>query len=340
MKRILLICGSLNQTTMMHAIARHLPADYECSFTPFYADGMVDYMVRKGMLERTILSGEFRRSTLQYLHMHGLNIDDRGNTGNYDLVLTCSDLIIQKNIENSRIVLVQEGMTDPENAAYYLVKKLGLPRYLASTSTNGLSDAYQLFCVASEGYKEHFINKGVKAHKIRVTGIPNFDNCAEFLNNNFPHKNYVLVATSDARETFKYENRKKFIRKAVEIAAGRKLIFKFHPNENHQRAAAEVEKYAPGALYFAHGNTGQMIANCDVLITRFSTVVYIGMALGKEVYSEFDIDMLRSLTPMQNGGQSAANIARMCMALEHSAACTVNSTQAAEQMQDILVSGC
>jgi hypothetical protein len=56
-----------------------------------------------------------------------------------------------------------------------------------------------------------------------------------------------------------------------------------------------------------------MIANCDVLITRFSSTVYVGMALGKEVYSDFDLNDLRRMMPIQNGGTSAqtiANIAR------------------------------
>ena len=30
------------------------------------------------------------------------------------------------------------------------------------------------FCVASEGYRDLFISKGVKPEKIYVTGIPNF----------------------------------------------------------------------------------------------------------------------------------------------------------------------
>ncbi len=43
------------------------------------------------------------------------------------------------------------------------------------------------------------------------------------------YHNFVLVATSDMRETYKYENRKKFIKKAYKIADGRQLIFKLHP---------------------------------------------------------------------------------------------------------------
>jgi len=54
-----------------------------------------------------------------------------------------------------------------------------------------------------------------------------------------------------------------------------------------------------------------MIANSDVLITRYSTVVYVGLALGKEVHSDFDNNELRRLLPIQNGGRSALNIAHV-----------------------------
>ena len=53
-------------------------------------------------------------------------------------------------------------------------------------------------------------------------------------------------------------------------------------------------------------------ANCEALICQYSTVVYVGIVLGKEVHSYFDEDMLRRLTPLQNGGQSGHNIARVC----------------------------
>jgi len=54
-----------------------------------------------------------------------------------------------------------------------------------------------------------------------------------------------------------------------------------------------------------------MIANCSVLITKYSSAVYVGIALGKEVYSDFDIDELRRLCPIQNNGTSAYEIARI-----------------------------
>ena len=147
-----------------------------------------------------------------------------------------------------------------------------------------------------------------------MTGIPNFDNCARYVKNDFPLKHYVLVCTSDTRETWTYENRKRTILNAVKIADGRQLVFKLHPNEKVKRATEEINRWAPGALVYPTGKTEEMIANCDVLITRFSTTVYVGLALGKEVYSEFDVDQLRELTPLQNGS-AAKNIAEVCRAL-------------------------
>lgn len=309
-KKILFICGSLNQTTMMYKISQQLP-EYDQYFSPYYADGFLKMLLKAGLVEYTVLGGKFRKNTEKFLAERNLKLDYEGKQNDYDYVFTCSDLYIPKNIKNKKIVLVQEGMTDPEKLNYYIVRYLGLPRYLAATSMTGLSHAYDLFCVASEGYRDFFIKKGCNPDKIVATGIPNFDNCKENFNNDFPYKNYVLVCTSDARETISYENRKKTILDAVKIANGKQLIFKLHPNEKVERATKEINMYAPEALVFAAGNTNEMIANCDTLITRYSTVVYVGIALGKEVYSYFDIEMLKRLTPMQNGGNSHRNIAEV-----------------------------
>src|SRR5471030_1644376 len=122
-----------------------------------------------------------------------------------------------------------------------------------------------------------------------------------------------MVATTDMRETFRIENRPAFIRKAVEIADGRKLLFKLHPNEKFERAEAEIRKHAPaGTLIYRTGNTNHMIANCTELITQYSTVVYVGLALGKKVHYYFDIDQLKRLAPIQNGGVSALKISNIC----------------------------
>jgi hypothetical protein len=311
-KKILFICGSLNQTTIMHQIASHLK-HYECFFTPYYGDGIVKALADRGMLDFTVLGGRFRKQTERHLSKHGLTVDYRGQTNNYDLVVTCQDLIIQKNIRKKKIVLVQEGMTDPENLIYHLVRKLGLPRYLASTSMTGLSHAYEKFCVASEGYRDHFIKKGVDPQRISVTGIPNFDNVDTYRVNDFPHKHYVLVATSDSRETFKRDMRSRFIKNALSLSRGKPVIFKLHPNEKPDRATREVKKIIPDAIVIQDHDINPMIANCDMLVTQYSSVAYIGLALGKEVHSYFNIEDLKRLMPIQNGGRSAENIARTCM---------------------------
>jgi hypothetical protein len=310
-RRILFIGGSLNQTTMMHKVGLHL-TDHACYYTPFYSDGLLRWMTERRLLEFTVLGGAMRRDTDRYLTIHSLPRDERGLRGDYDLIVTCSDLIVQRNVRHKPIVLVQEGMTEPEGPMYYLVKALRLPRWLASTATTGLSRAYSRFCVASEEYRDYFIAKGAPADRIVVTGIPNFDDCRRYLVNDFPHRGYVLVATSDARETFKRDNRSRFLTQAQELVAGRPVIFKLHPNENVERATREIVGLFPGAPVFSSGNTNHMIANCEALITQWSSVVYIGLALGKECHSYFDLDELRRLLPLQNGGASARNIAAVC----------------------------
>src|SRR5262249_55465792 len=186
-----------------------------------------------------------------------------------------------------------------------------LPRWLAGTSTTGLSHAYERFCVASEGYRDLFVRNGVPAERIAVTGIPNFDDCRRYERNDFPHRGFVLVCSSDARETFKQDDRRAFIERCVAIAAGRLLIFKLHPNENVARATAEIAAWAPGALVYATGSAEEMIARCDVLITQYSSTVFVGLALGKEVHSYFDLAELRRLRPVQNRS-AAKNIATVC----------------------------
>ncbi len=312
--KVLFIGGSLNQTTMMHKIAMELP-ECEAYFTPFYASGILWLMTKLKMLEFTIMGGEFKKRTLQYIKESNLKLDYEGKQNNYDLVITCQDLIIPKNINKFKTILVQEGMTDPIDWRYHVTRFLGLPRWCASTSMTGLSHQYDFFCVASEGFRDQFVSRGVNPDKIRVTGIPNFDNFEKFKEFKFEHKNFVLVATSDARETLRYENRKKLIRDAQKIANGRKLIFKLHPNENVKKRTAEIKKYAPEALVYHGISIDPLLANCDVFITRFSSTIFPAIALGKEVYCDVDIQDVRRLVPIQNGGLSAKNIATVAREL-------------------------
>jgi hypothetical protein len=154
---------------------------------------------------------------------------------------------------------------------------------------------------------------GTDAEKIAVTGVINFDNIEQYKNNDFPHRDYVMVATSDIRECFGKDDRFGFLEDCVKIAAGRKMLFKLHPNEQVQRAVSEIKAVAPkDCLIYTDGNANHMVANCEELITQFSTLSYVGLVLDKKVHSYFDVEELRRLTPVQNGGTSAKNVATLC----------------------------
>lgn len=301
----------------MHKIAHHSMKEHDCYFTPYYGDGIVNFAAKFGWLNFTVLGGRHKRETEEYLSRNNLQIDPRGEDRSYDLVVTCSDLLVQKNIRNKRVVLVQEGITEPEGFMFHLVKWLKLPRYLANTSTNGLSNEFDIFCVASQGYAELFVRKGVHERKIVVTGIPNFDNVKNVRNNNFLFHGHILAATSPLRETFRIDDRQAFIRKCRTIAGERRLIFKLHPLENAQRAIREIREYAPSALVFAHGDINQMIANADVVITQQSTCTFVAIALGKEVHTNLNQAELKRLMPIQNEGASAEHIANICERMLH-----------------------
>jgi len=310
-KKVLFICGSMNQTTQMHQIAGCLQ-EYDQYFTPFFSDGLLGVASGMGLLEFTILGKKRSGRALQYLLDHELQLDTGGMSRDYDLVVTCTDLIVPKEIKRKKIVLVQEGMTEPETVLYHLARNFRwVPRWVAGTATTGLSDLYEKFCVASEGYRDLFIRKGVNPEKIVVTSIPNFDNCEQYLHNDFEHRDFVLVCTSDNRETFIYENRKKNIEKYLGLAGGRQLIFKLHPNENTGRAVREINTWAPESLVFTEGKTEEMIANSRMLIAQFSSTIFVGSALNKTVLCGLHPDELRALTPLQNKS-AARRIAEVC----------------------------
>lgn len=299
----------------MHQIAQQL-VDYDCWFSQFFTDSpLLNRLIKHtSLLNNTILAGQFKANSEQYLIKNGLQIDYRAQKNEYDLVVYCTDLHIPKRIRNMKTIWVQEGMTDKYTWVSKIVKALKLPPILSGgTSLNGSSNICDIYCAASQGYKDQFTRLGTDADKIVVTGIPNFDNIKQFVDNDFPHRNYVMVATTDMRETLRRENRPAFIKQAVKIANGRKLLFKLHPNEKYDRAEKEIRQYAPeGTLIYQGGNTNHMIANCAELITQYSSVVYVGMALGKPVHSYFDKEELKRLAPLQNAGMSAYNIAHIC----------------------------
>lgn len=299
----------------MHQIAAEL-SDFDCWFSQLFTDSLaVNFLIKNTrLLNGTILAGQFKANTEKYLKEHSLNVDYGAKLNQYNLVVYCSDMVVPKRMRQFKTLWVQEGMTDRFTWFARVIQKLGLPTWLAgNTSLNGASNICDIYCCASQGYLEHFAANGTDRQKLVVTGMPNYDNLQKFKKNSFSHRDYVMVATTDMRETFRYENRPAFIKEAVQKAAGRPMLFKLHPNENAQRAKAEIEKYAPaGTLVFDSGNTNEMIANCSELITQYSTVVYTGIALGKKVHSWFDVGELHSRMPEQNGGSSAAKIAAIC----------------------------
>src|SRR5262249_59136425 len=119
-------------------------------------DGHLLRASQRGQLDFTVMAGPLRDRTLKHIQDAGLPIDDRGEARDYDLVVTCTDLILQDNIEDKRIVLVQEGLTEREGLLYWLVKHGGIPRAFANTAAFGLSDGYEGFCVPAPGGGELF----------------------------------------------------------------------------------------------------------------------------------------------------------------------------------------
>ncbi|MDN5288739.1 MAG: hypothetical protein JWR38_5013 [Mucilaginibacter sp.] len=315
MQKILFITGSVNQTSQMHQIAAELP-EFDCWFSQLFTDSYVlnFFINNTSLLNGTVLSNYYRTNSEEYLRKHGLQIDYGAKLNSYDLVVFCSDIIVPLRVRKTKTIWVQEGMVDKYTLLSKLVKALKLPSFVCgNTSLNGSSNVCDVYCTASAGYRQYFAKKGTDNKKMVVTGMPNYDDLQQFLNNDFPYRNYVMVATTDMRETYRFENRPAFIKKAVKIADGRQLLFKLHPNEDVERAEKEIRKYAPaGTMIYKSGNTNHMIANCCELITQYSTVVYTGIALGKKVHSWFEIDQLKKLAPVQNQGTSAKKIAQMC----------------------------
>jgi hypothetical protein len=310
--KVLFICGSINQTTQMLSIAREMRGA-DPYFTPYYGDEGVELLRRAGLIEFTIAGNKAKERCLALLYEHRAAVDWRGHKQRYQLVVTCSDLVVPRNARGTPLVAVQEGMLDPAPPIVSrLVKRYRfVPRWLAGAASTGLSGLYDRFCAASEGFRKLLIESGAPGERIVVTGKPNLDDCERHRKSTFPHRGYVLVCTSDARETGKRDNRTAFLRGVLAIARDRPLVFKLHPNENVERATREIRRIAPHALVYWSGNTEQMIANCEEFVTQYSSTVFVALALGKPVHSYYDAALLRELMPVQNRS-AAKNIARVC----------------------------
>lgn len=139
--RLFFICGSLNQTTPLHQIARQLP-ECDSAVSPFYGTRAVRKMRELGLLENTIGGNKLGQRCLEYLRRTGLEVDLDGVRGGYDLVVNCTDVTLPENVAGLPLVVVQEGITDPDNLFFSLVRRLpnAVPRWLAGTAATGLAD--------------------------------------------------------------------------------------------------------------------------------------------------------------------------------------------------------
>ncbi len=314
-RKILFLTGSINQTSQMYQIAQELP-DYECWYSQmFYDDWFVNLLIKHtAAADTTVMGKPIRAKAEEYLRQRNCRIDYMARKNQYDLVLFCSEMMMTPRMAKHKTIWVQEGMTDKYTTWSRIVQKMRLPSLLTfDTSLNGSLNLCDVYCAASEGYKRYFAEHGVEESKIFPTGMLNFDDIQCFKRNDFPYRDYVMVATTDMRETYRPEDRVGFIRKTVQLAGGRQMLFKLHPNEKFDRAKAEIEQNTPpGTLIFQSGVTNEMIANCSELITQYSSVVYAGIALDKKVHSYFDLEQLKNLAPIQNGGTTARNIAHIC----------------------------
>src|SRR5262249_25454856 len=158
-----------------------------------------DVLRRMYLLEFIALGHEFTRECIDFLNRHDLPVDHRGRRGGYDLVVTCSDLLVQKNIAGTPLIGVQEGMIDPQ-LFWWKVRQLApwlpLPRWAAGTACTGLSNQYDRYCVASEGYKDDFVSRGALGDRLVVTGLPNFDNFNRHVKPGHWIEGHVLACTS------------------------------------------------------------------------------------------------------------------------------------------------
>src|SRR6185312_15758075 len=127
-KKILFITGSINQTTQMHQIADQLP-EYDCWFSQIFTDSKLIKSIIKytSLVDRTVMAGQFRKRSEEYLQKHNLQMDYAGKRNKYDLVVYCSDMIIANSLKNCKTIWVQEGMIDRPNFLSKIVGALRLP---------------------------------------------------------------------------------------------------------------------------------------------------------------------------------------------------------------------
>ncbi len=163
--QILFVCGSARQTREMHQIAQEL-SNCRVWFTPYYGGTLLTMLRELGMLERTIAGNRLGQECLGYLRNHHLPIDLDGRRARYDLVVTCSDLVLARNTRGRRLVVVHNG-------------RLGVSHLLGSRIAHRLSrwlgQSPSRWCVTSEADRESLRRLGFPGERITVIGSAGHD---------------------------------------------------------------------------------------------------------------------------------------------------------------------
>src|SRR5262249_57552033 len=107
-------------------------------FTPYYADGITGAIARAGLAEMSIGGRKRRGWCLDWLRRHQMPLDVDGREGGYGLAVTCSDVVMPRNIRGIPTVAVQEGILDPERIGYWLCRTFPfLPLWIRGTPMDG-----------------------------------------------------------------------------------------------------------------------------------------------------------------------------------------------------------
>ena len=309
-KKILFYCGSANQTSQLFQVSQFLQDEYDCWFSPAYFDDWQNLVMRMGLLEMSIVGKRRVNQAIEYLEERNCQIDYRAKKNQYDMVYLCTDVIQPDAFKKHKKIVVQEGFVLPEDWRAPIIKRMSWVYGWADTALTAQTDNYDYFCAAGEGYRQYFIDRGADPDKVLTTGIPNFDDLKHLKNNPLHEKDFVLIITSAIREAAGRENRKKYLKYALDQADGRDLIFKLHPSENHDRAIREIRRLTQEGVILMEGNTEHMIANSAQVVARASTVIMTALALDIPVCSPaYTTEELEQFRPLQNNGRSAEAIA-------------------------------
>lgn len=229
----------------------------------------------------------------------------------FDLLIVYGNAKLPRKLTEIPRVFIQDALAEPvstDSPKRTPVTHGHLP--FPHSSSSGFEDHFELYFVASEGDAQLLESAGIPANRIRVSGVPAFDHLAAFVNRKFRTTPYVLVCTSAIREKGGREDRMAFLEGCRRVACDQKLIFQLHPLEKHRRAVAEIEKvFGKNSEIYLHGSTGELVANCQELISHGAPGLYFALALGKKVHTSVSSVALQRYVPIQNGGNAALLIA-------------------------------